>query len=308
MNLVLGTAALGFPYGVANRAGKLSQNQVTEIVKKAWECGIREFDTAQMYGDSEKFLGQAFRDLGIAEEVRVITKIDPEIDPYTYKMIHSIHQSLSKLKIRKLYGVLLHREHWLDRWDEGVGENLLNLIKLNCTEKVGISVYQPRYALRAVKTEGIDIIQLPSNILDRRFERAGVFDLAREKGKEIYIRNVLLQGLLLMNSKDSPVRIVKPELIKVAMLAKDLKLTRRDLAISYLRAIAPEANLIFGAETPEQIEENVKSYHKLYSDPVNKWSDFFSYLAGTGILVFKVRETFSNVDEKILIPKMWKGV
>ena len=62
--LVLGTVQLGMPYGIANRLGKPSQEVATSIVRTAWSKGIREFDTAQGYGDSETVLGKACVKLG----------------------------------------------------------------------------------------------------------------------------------------------------------------------------------------------------------------------------------------------------
>ena len=116
--------------------------------------------------------------------------------------------------------------------------------------------------------------------------------MAREKGKEIYIRNVFLQGLLLLDPEDSPVESIKPQLKKIPKLVKKFGLTRHELAIGYLRENVPWAKLIFGAETPDQVEENVKAYKK----EVRFSTD----------LVMDVIETFPNVDENVLIPKMWR--
>ena len=39
--LVLGTAQLGMPYGIANRSGQPDASQARAIVEAAWEAGIR---------------------------------------------------------------------------------------------------------------------------------------------------------------------------------------------------------------------------------------------------------------------------
>ncbi len=62
--LVAGTAQLGMRYGIANRAGPPSQSRATEVIEAALDCRIRFFDTAQAYGTSEAFLGDALRQLG----------------------------------------------------------------------------------------------------------------------------------------------------------------------------------------------------------------------------------------------------
>jgi len=53
-------------------------------------------------------------------------------------------------------------------------------------KKLGIPLYSPDKAIKALRTEGIDMLQFPTNILDRRFENAGVFKLVDEKQK-LYI-------------------------------------------------------------------------------------------------------------------------
>ena len=55
--LVLGTAQLGMAYGISNLVGKPSFDTARDIVAEAYDCGIREFDTAQVYGNSEQVLG-----------------------------------------------------------------------------------------------------------------------------------------------------------------------------------------------------------------------------------------------------------
>ena len=61
MRLVLGTAQLGMNYGIANQTGKPELATARNIVRTAWEGGIRCFDTAQGYGDSERILGIFFQ-------------------------------------------------------------------------------------------------------------------------------------------------------------------------------------------------------------------------------------------------------
>lgn len=286
--LVLGTAAFGFPYGIVNSIGEMTQKQVTQMVEVAWSYGIREFDTAQMYGNSEQFLGQAFKDLRIQNKVRVITKLHPELD-YSNEdnVFKTVEKSLEILKIDKLYGLLLHRERFLENPNFIL---LLNRIKqLGLTEKIGASVYLPKYAEIALNTFVFDIVQFPSCILDRRFERAGVFKLAKKRNKEIYLRNIFLQGLLLQDSENCPIEVVRPELKKIENFLLDRELTKHELAIGYLKTIAPEAKLIFGAETSGQIQECVNAFLTPFSYELDR----------------NIKDLFPNVSNEVLIPKNW---
>jgi aryl-alcohol dehydrogenase-like predicted oxidoreductase len=291
-SLVLGTAQLGFNYGIANKTGQPDQATAKAIIQTAWENGIREFDTAQGYGISEQVLGKSLSELGIAKEVLVISKFDPSIDHLNAaSMSESLDYSIARLGVPNLYCMMLHREEMLSLWDKGLAEILYGFVSSGRVKHIGISVYLPEKAIQALNTKGIDMVQLPTNILDRRFEKAGVFQLADEKGKKIYIRSVFLQGLILMDLKEVPERMAfaKPVLEKLESLSIDLRLTRKEMALSYVKSEMPDAKVIFGADTPEHVRENLTCWEK--NSPLS--------------LVAKVRNLFDNVDEKILNPTLW---
>lgn len=291
-SLVLGTVQLGFKYGIANKTGQPDQATAKAIIQTAWENGIREFDTAQGYGISEQVLGKALSELGIAKEALVISKFDPSIAHLNaVSMSESLDYSIARLGVPNLYCMMLHREEMLSLWDKGLAEILYGFVSSGRVKHIGISVYLPEKAIQALNTKGIDMVQLPTNILDRRFEKAGVFQLADEKGKKIYIRSVFLQGLILMDLKEVPERMAfaKPVLEKLESLSIDLRLTRKEMALSYVKSEMPDAKVIFGADTPEHVRENLTCWEK--NSPLS--------------LVAKVRNLFDNVDEKILNPSLW---
>ena len=183
--LVLGTANFGFPYGIANKSGQLHQDIATNIVKEAWNNGIREFDTAQAYGTSEIVIGAAINNLGIRQEARVTTKLDPKLDHLDpNKIADAVQGSLARLDIDSLYSILLHHEDLLALWSRGLKLIIDKILSSGKAMHFGVSVYSPHKAIEAMEIDEIDIIQFPYNILDRRFERAGVFDVAVKKKKK----------------------------------------------------------------------------------------------------------------------------
>ena len=292
-SLVLGTVQLGIPYGVANRTGQPDQAVATDIVRTAWAGGIREFDTAQDYGMSEEVLGKAFARLGISEEAKVISKIDPELDHCDPQALaRALDISLQRLGVRCLSGLMLHKEELLSDWEKGLGSILRGFIAEGKVKQVGVSVYSPDKALEALDISGIGMLQVPSNILDRRFERKKVFERAAQKKKPVYIRSVFLQGLILMDPDALPNHMLfaRPVLEKVAILARELNVTRNELALGYLKARAPGAKLLIGAETPQQVKENLSAWGK---EPP------------TGVVPLVLRY-FDQVEEKILNPMLWR--
>lgn len=290
--LVLGTVQFGLPYGVANKVGQPDQTAVTNIVRTAWEQGIKEFDTAQDYGVSEDVLGVAFTQLGITAKAVVISKINPDIDHNNVRaMTDALDESLKRLGIPCLEGLMLHQEGLISLWHEGLGDILKGFVASGKVRRLGVSVYSPDKALEALNIDGMSIVQVPSNILDRRFERRGIFELACQEKKQIYIRSVFLQGLILMNIDDLPSGMSsgKQVLEKINALAPELGLTRQELALGYLKSRMPQAKLIVGVDTVQQLMVNVMAWKK----------DF------PAILQKRVLEEFDQVDEKILNPMSW---
>ena len=188
-SLVLGTAQFGSNYGIANagKTGRPDQIAVDAIVQDAWGNGIREFDTAQGYGKSEQALGEALSKLGVSTDALIISKFDPALDHLDRGVLsNALDESLSRLGVTSLYGMMLHREELLSLWDKGLSRILHDFVLSGRVKYIGVSVYSPGRAIQALNTEGIDIVQLPTNILDRRFEIAGVFQLAEKKNKKIW--------------------------------------------------------------------------------------------------------------------------
>ena len=294
MALVLGTAQLGLDYGIANKTGQPSEQRVHDIIKTAWDCGIREFDTAQAYGNSEQVLGLALKKLGLSHKVKIITKLNPALN-YLDKdlMDNALEKSLDFLNVSKISCLMLHREEMLDFWTKGLADILKNFTFSGRVEKIGVSVYTPEKALEALNIEEIDVIQVPANILDRRFEKAGVFKIAIQKNKQIFIRSIFLQGLILMDQAQlsDDMEFAQKTLEQLDGLVKEFSIDRNHLALGYVKNKYPEAKIIFGAETPIQIKENFDTWQESISID----------------LVNRIESIFRNVDEKILNPVLWSA-
>jgi len=290
--LVLGTAQLGMPYGISNKTGQPDQAMSTAIIRKAWECGIQEFDTAQGYGVSEAFLGKAFSDLGISNEVRVVSKFNPDLDHLNpLRMSLALDESLKRLGLSYLFGIMLHREELLSLWNKGLSKILYSFVFSGKVKYLGVSVYSPAKAIEALETEGIDFVQLPTNILDRRFEEAGVFELAYKKNKKVYIRSVFLQGLILLPLKEIPDEAAqaRPIIKQLELWCRSFGVTRQEVALGFVKSEMPHSKIIFGADVPWHVEQNAELWKRDFSSA----------------LIELLKKNFKNVNEKILMPNLW---
>src|SRR3979490_2172562 len=82
--MCLGTMTFGSGRGVYKMYGTADQNGADELVKGAYDRGVNYFDTADDYqeGESEKTLGQSFKNLNIPRnEVVLATKVYYRVGP-----------------------------------------------------------------------------------------------------------------------------------------------------------------------------------------------------------------------------------
>jgi aryl-alcohol dehydrogenase-like predicted oxidoreductase len=201
--LALGTAQFGLPYGIANRSGRIGGDDMTAILDRAGRAGITTLDTAVDYGESEQRLGEC----GIAGW-RVVTKLPPVPDDHDDVgdwVRHVLLGSLQRLRIARLYGLLLHEPRQLlgPRGRE-IHEALAKLKEEGLVEKIGVSVYAPADLDALWPRFHFDLVQAPFNVVDRRLQTSGWLQRLDEAGAEIHARSIFLQGLLLTDAAGLP--------------------------------------------------------------------------------------------------------
>lgn len=295
--LILGTVQLGGAYGVANRTGKPDAATATAMVEAALEGGIRTFDTAAAYGDSEVVLGRALASLGVRDDVTVVTKVraltpeelaDDEVA--VQQVERSVAASRERLGLERLPVVLFHREA-----DAAHLDALLALRDRGWIDRVGVSVgHDPDGATRWCEHDGVDVVQVPANLLDRRHVTGGTMAAVAARGVEVHVRSAFLQGLLLMPEADVPAFLAEsiPARRALAALASGAGIGMAELAVRHLLTLPGNVRVILGAETVEQVRANVR-------------------LAEGGALPPDLAEAVDaavpQLPELVLTPHLWPG-
>jgi aryl-alcohol dehydrogenase-like predicted oxidoreductase len=151
--LALETVQFGLPYGIANESGQVSRDEVDAIVAHAWDMGLNMLDTAIAYGESEQCLGA----IGV-ERWQITSKLPPVPDaiPDVAAWVReAVAGSLRRLRVAKLYGVLLHRSLQLlgPRGDVLYGA-LVDLKQEHKVDKIGVSIYGPTSSTPCGHTTG----------------------------------------------------------------------------------------------------------------------------------------------------------
>lgn len=271
--IAIGSAQFGLDYGISNWGGVASNEEVIDILDLAKQSGIDTIDTAQAYGNSESVLGK----LGM-EEWKIISKFNSNEN-----LRHQFFMSLKKLKVKKLYGYIAHSAQILITTPK-LWHDLVELKEEGFVNKIGYSIYSPNElkSLLALNFKP-DIVQLPYNILDRRFEP--YFSRLKEYNVEIHVRSVFLQGLFFSDSKKLP-DFFNP--IKNFLEQFNNKYLDNQKKAEKLLAL-PLYNknidkVVLGVNTRAQLEMNISS--------MNQSSDTFAI-------------KIPIVDEKILLPYNW---
>jgi hypothetical protein len=286
MKLTLGTAQFGLDYGVANAIGKVDKEETLEILTFAKQAGINTLDTAIGYGDSEKRLGQAGMD-----SWNIITKL-PEVkvehSDINYWVNSQINNSLLRLNVLSVYGILLHRPlQLLEKNGSQLWNSLEGLKERSIAKKIGFSVYSPDELDKLWKAGFIpDIVQAPYNVFDQRLKDSGWLSKLNDNKVEVHTRSVFLQGLLLMPSDKRPKYFSKWNNLfnEWDLWLKTNNISGLEAALNFALSEYLIDKIIVGVDNKTQLSE-VISASKKYT-----------------LCVPKILNT---TDEKLINPSLW---
>lgn len=271
--LVLGTAQLGLHYGAANRTGLPDEAQAIHILKSAVASGIDTIDTARAYGDAERRIGLA---LPASSPVEIVTKLDPleqvpaaaSADEAVSTARRSLATSRAALGRDQLDVLLLHRSGHRTAWQGAVWKFLKSERDEARIGRLGVSVQNPEEAHAALADPDVAQLQLPFNLLDRRWQDAGVIDSLKSRGDvTVHVRSVLLQGLL-ANAPYAQwphLRSVPFDRLTAWLQQTVGEFSREDtadLAIAFVRAQNWIDGIVIGCETVDQLTHNLELFRR----------------------------------------------
>lgn len=264
---MLGTVQFGMPYGIANRSGQPSDEDVLSIVKAALAGGVNCFDTAASYGTSEEVLGRTLRKLNVVDKVIVVTKVrllseeersDPALAAAAIE--ESVAESRRRLKMDCLPIVLFHRECYVPFMD-----TLIQLRDRGWLRHFGVSCdNKPGTAVKLADDGQVSAFQIPANILDHRHRNSGIFERASAREIAVFVRSVYLQGLLVMPEENIPtgLREVIPARRALQIIADQAGITLSELALRYMLSQFGVTSVITGVETVNQVHDNLAMFSR----------------------------------------------
>lgn len=252
--LVLGTVQFGCQYGI-NSAGQPSDEETKKILNKSKSSGIDTLDTSAAYGNSEEILGNILRG---DTSFKIISKY-PKCSLPVHKRLSN---TLDALHVRKLYGYLLHHFGVYANYPE-IWNDFIEMKQAGKTEKIGFSIYTPEELERILDDEvPFDIIQLPYNIFDRKFEP--YLEELHNRGVLVHTRSIFLQGLFFKNTQDlSPsLTPLKSQLDKLHDYCNNHSLSIEEIALNYILSNPYVSGVLIGVDNCEQLNNNIRISNK----------------------------------------------
>lgn len=265
-----------------------------DTIKKCPSLGINLIDTAPGYnfGNSEIILGKALKEMN-RKDIVIITKCgivwNREGSLFNKVGDIQLYKNLSKVSIKEEIENSLERigtdyiDVYMTHWQSvepyftpilEIMEILNELKQKGKIKSIGAANVTAEHIKEYLKYGNLDIIQAKYSILDRDIEKT-LIPICKENNITIQAYSPLEQGLLSgqLPRNYEPVgaqcnkKWFQPKNMQKAMdmmdkwgeLCKKYKCSVANLAISWILSQGDFVNLLSGANTVEQIEENVKS-------------------------------------------------
>lgn len=270
-------------YGIANKIGKVLDNEIEAILNLAWSKGIDTLDTAKAYGDSEKKIGEYL--IGKPESNwNIITKISTN----GITLSNQIKDSVAKLTRNPTIIMAHSAELFINKQFQN---ELANAKERQIISRVGVSLYNKDEIYQVLKSLiKPDVIQIPMNILDTRLYRNRTLSQLHNKGIEIHIRSAFLQGLFYLPKEmlDKSFSDAMPYLEKLEAIATESGLTLAELSLLWLISLEEVNKVIIGIDNAKQLQNHIQTLNK-----------------NVDASVFKKALSIHYDNENVLNPSQW---
>ena len=261
--ICLGTANFGSSYGI-NKKKAIKKKEIKIIFDYAKKKNINFLDTAINYKNSEKTIGLISK-----HKFKIITKlpkIPKKIRNIEKWVINKIIKSCKRLKIKSLYGVLIHYTSELTdkKKSKEIYKAFDYLLSKKLVKKIGLSIYEPRELDLFFKEYDYQIVQAPINIFDRRLISSGWKERLLKKKIEIFARSIFLKGLLLRDSNKIPKQFSRwnKKFLNFEKWTINKKISKAEACIRFTNSFKGIKKMILGVNNLGHLKLNVNFLKK----------------------------------------------
>ena len=265
-DLYLGTVKLGVAeYGFSSRQENILEP--VDFLNDAGELGMKYFDTAPRYGNSEEILGQFIQQTKITPQIATkVEGLQPNDQNSPKKIEESVRNSLQRLKIKHLEICYLHQSDLNIISDPSIQAGLRQVKKLGLCRQIGVSVYDEPECRYAVESGMFDVVQLPVNVFDSSLYHQ--FVQPEKKGIRFIARSLLLQGLV-GNRDQITTKIAESEPIlnyieQLDTLANQHNYSTVDMALMFVFNLERINQFIIGTTNIENLKHDISCLGKAF--------------------------------------------
>lgn len=296
MRLCLGTVQFGMDYGVQG-GSRPSVKDAVAMLDFAVRNGVDAIDTAAAYGTAEEVVGE-FLAGGTTprDAVQVISKFGMDIfggasaEEFPNRLRSAAEKSLKRLRTDYLDAFICHVPSAAG--DVAVVAAMAALKSAGLARHVGFSVYETAEAMACLDADAVDFIQAPFSVFDQRMKSSGALARAAANGVDVHTRSAFVQGLMLMSPESVPQHLAdtKPYVEELESLCRERGITRRALALAYVKAQPEISHLVFGVDNMAQLKEIIADFNR--NIPADTVSD--------------IAARFASVPAEIFMPNKWR--
>jgi len=193
------------------------------------------------------------------------TKESPNHGEPINDMENIFKKCLNQLKINKVEGLLIHNQNtWGNNNTKFFAEKLIKSKKIN---HIGVSIYDQKF----IPEDSLaSIIQVPGNIFNYKLLTSKKLERFINKGGEVHVRSVFIQGLLLMSPHKIPdyfAKLIKP-LKEFHNLCKKNDVNPITLSTGCIFKLIPQCKLVIGIDSIEQLDKIINKTKIQVSDNI----------------------------------------
>ena len=257
--LILGTVQFGLRYGINNTIGKLTEDQVFELLETAYDLGVRTLDTAEAYGNAHSVISNFHKQS--KKRFNIISKYSSSNFDYPIDLVERIQVHCSNFNVNYLEGYMFHSYNDF-KMNINNNPNVLDNIKNSgLVKKIGVSAYSNNEIEDLLNFKNINLIQLPFNLFDNEYQRKEILEKAKKKKIEIHTRSVFLQGLFFkdINTLTNCLLPLKNNLSELSLILKNNNISIESLALNYPLNKTYIDKVLIGVDSLEQLKNNIKA-------------------------------------------------
>ena len=171
---------------------RLGKTEAAELLQKAYAGGIRFFDTARSYSDSEEKIGLGLQD--VRSDITLATKSPAKNKD---QLLRDVETSLAKLKTDYIDILQFHNPGFVPRPDgeDGLYDTIVELKESGVVRWIGITNHKGPLAQEAVESDLYDTLQFPFCYLSSA-EDFVLMELCRQRDVGFIAMKALSGGLI----------------------------------------------------------------------------------------------------------------